>query len=248
MQDGIQVHAVILSAAPAGEADRRIVLLTKELGKVSVFARGARRPTSAFVGATRPFSYGVFTIAQGRSAYSLVKAEISEYFEEISQDVEKSAYAFSFCEFAGYFARENADETGTLSLLYLALRALLSEKMPMRLIQLAFECRILSENGLFPAFSSCAMCRKPLVSGRFLKSLMQPVCEGCRKEEEGLFLPRSALYALEYIRTAPLTRLFGFTVTDEVLSRMLPAAEIIVHNAIDRELPARKMLGVLTGN
>ncbi len=145
--DALNLTAMVLSAAPAGETDRRIVLLTKERGKITAFARGARRPNSPLVAATRAFAFGHITLFEGRNSYTVSTMEISNYFDSISEDLESSCYAGYFAELCDYYAREGAEAGDMLKLLYASLVALQKGTIPKRLIRSVFELKLMQLNG-----------------------------------------------------------------------------------------------------
>jgi len=245
MQEQIEVSGILLSSSPVGEADKRVVLLTKEMGRISAFARGARRMNSSLTGVTRTFCTGRFYLTPGRDAYTLAKAEVRDYFEDLVHDVEGTAYGCYFLELAGFFSRENVPEEETLNLLYFSLKALLRPGIPKRLTRRVFELRLLKQNGLLPDFSACAVCRKPLTEGFFHHGLLEPVCTDCRKAAPGNSLSKSAVYALRFIDSQKVNKLYSFTVNAPVLSELSAVSEALMSRFVDRELRARSLLSVL---
>ncbi len=147
MSDVILVTGMILASTPVGESDRRLVILTRERGKISAFARGARKPNSPLVGSTRPFAYGQMKLYEGRSSYTVASLDIQNYFEETAADLESSFYGSYFMEFADYYTREGMEAGDMLKLLYAALLALSKPAIPNTLVRAVFELRAMVING-----------------------------------------------------------------------------------------------------
>ena len=147
MDEFVTVTGMVLSSSPMGEYDRRLCLLTLERGKISAFARGARRPKSALMAGSRQFTFGKFALYEGRNSYTVRNVEVTAYFEELAADPERACYGFYFLELAEFYTRENADEAVVLKLLYQALRALSNEYLPNPLVRAVFELKIMMLNG-----------------------------------------------------------------------------------------------------
>ena len=147
MKDAIMATGIVLSSMPIGEFDKRLLIETRECGKISVFARGARRPNSPLIGAAVLFAFGEFELAEGRSAYNLRSARISEHFDYLAQDMEAMCYGSYFAELTDYYGRENLDGSEAIKLLFFALRALKNDKLSRPLIRRIFELKAMQLEG-----------------------------------------------------------------------------------------------------
>ena len=215
MQDLVNVTAIVLEVTPVGEYDRRVVLLTKERGKITAFAKGARRQTSKLIAATNLFAFGEFKLYPGRSAYTLTDAHIKNYFEELRVDFEGAYYGMFFLEVCDYYTRENNDEKEFLKLVYQSLKALSVKSLNRKLVQCIFEMKAMVINGEFPGMPA----------------------EGEWQE--------STEYAVSYIINSSIEKLYTFTVSETVLSELIRIAERYRYHYIDREFKSLEMLSVL---
>ena len=245
--DTITVSGIVLSAMTVGETDHRLVLLSKEQGRISVFARGACRPKSTLTAVSRPFVTGEFTLIPRRDSYSLQSAAVRDYFDSLTGDFDQMAYGFYFLELAGCFSAEEAGDANLLNLLYVTLKALERQKMPRPLIRLVCEYRMFVTAGEYPQVFTCSRCQKPLTEGWFSMQSRSAVCRECGREGDGEYLSPSAVYALQYILTAPLGKLYSFRLDRETYD---PLARILRHwkkRYLDRELKSETLLKTVEG-
>lgn len=217
------VLGMVLSAMPVGEYDKRLVILTREHGKIAAFARGARRPNSPLLSCSQPFSFGTFTVYRGRDSYTVSSAEISNYFSELRDDLEGAYYGFYFCEFADYLTRENVEAVGILKLLYQTLRCLTKKTIPYKLVRAVFELKVIAINGEAPQMFECTKCGNHEENMVFSGREGGLLCKECEAEKEiwdKRRLSPAAIYAMQYIIGTPVEKLYTFTVTSEVLKEL----------------------------
>ena len=220
------VTGMVLQAAPIGEYDRRVVLLTKERGRISAFAKGARRPNSSLLAAVNPFVFGSFTLYEGRNSNTLVSAQVSNYFSEMRENMEDAYYGFYFLELASYYTREGQDEREMLKLLYQSIRALLSPKLPNRLVRAIYELKVICINGEAPQVFHCVSCGKQGAGMQFCAVRGGLLCRECAETATDLIeLDGSTIYTIQYIETRPPEKLYNFLVSEEVLHQLIRVME-----------------------
>lgn len=229
MGQNITVTGMVLQVMPVGDYDKRITILTKERGKITAFARGARRQNSPFLAATNPFSFGKFELFEGRSSYTVAKASIQNYFRELAKDYNATYYGFYFLEFADYCCQENNDEREMLKLLYQSLRAISSSAYDNRLVRVIFELKAAAINGTAPNVFCCTDCGREDALTYFSVRKSAVLCDACGKKalavpKEGMFgysgqyrLTESVLYTMQYVISARIEKLYTFAVSEEVL-------------------------------
>lgn len=216
MQDFIMVTGMVIKTLPVGEYDRRVVILSKERGKISAFAKGARRPGNRFMAASNPFSFGEFKLYEGKSSYNIVEVNISNYFEGLREDFSSAYFAMYFLEVADFYTRENNDEKEMLKLLYQSMRALTHPSIPNSLVKCIFEIKSIVVNGEYP---------------------------GVPTDQT---YDESTIYAMNYIEQSSVEHLYTFNVNQNVLTQLQHISDRYRHRFMDKDFKSLEILETLS--
>jgi DNA repair protein RecO (recombination protein O) len=150
---------VVLRTYRLGEADRIVVLLTEEHGKVRSVAKGVRRTSSKFGGRLEPMSHVALLLWRGRGELGVInQVEVVDHFRPVREDLERVAGGLSMLEVADQLAQEGHPDPGLYRMLVGALRALGDARHDPALVPPAFFLKALAHEGAEPVLTGCASC------------------------------------------------------------------------------------------
>ncbi|MFN7130579.1 MAG: DNA repair protein RecO [Myxococcales bacterium] len=156
--DRFRCSGVVLSAVDYGDSDRIVTFLTDDRGRLSAFARGARKSKRRFAGALEPFTLLTLQLAESRgSVHRLDGVEVLDGFGELRTDIGKVARAAYACELMRELCREQEPHPDLFALLVRFLQALAREGAA-SLALMRFELLALGMAGLMPTLEACGRC------------------------------------------------------------------------------------------
>lgn len=150
---------VVLRTYRLGEADRIVVLLTEEHGKVRSVAKGVRRTSSKFGARLEPMSHVALLVWRGRGELGVInQAEVVDHFRPVREDLERVAGGLALLEVADQLAQEGHPDPGLYRMLVGALRALGDSGNDAAMVPPAFFWKALAHEGAEPMLTGCASC------------------------------------------------------------------------------------------
>ncbi len=153
---------VVLRTYRLGEADKIVVFLTEQHGKVRAVAKGVRRTGSKFGARLEPLSHAALLLWQGRSDLDIVnQAEVIDAFRIVRGDLERVTRALSLLEVADQLAQERHPDRTLYQMLVGALRVLDDPAGDPFLVPPAFFMKALVAEGAGPVLDACAACGEP---------------------------------------------------------------------------------------
>ena len=247
------MRGLIIKEAPMGDKDKRLIMLTREIGKISVIAKGALSPKSKWGAASQLFSYGDYVLSKGQSFYYIKEVQLIESFYALRNNLERLAYAAFMAEVAETLILDGQEKQ---MLMHLLLRGLLTqcktESGAESLVADAFVWRALSENGFYPELRICRQCGRRMDA---FPAVLEPmtfdfasggiVCGQCKTSGAGVRLTSGGLRALQYITEMPMEKIYSFQAEKEIQKQLDEAAVGYLLHQTQRQYGSLDFIGNL---
>ncbi|MCW5939250.1 MAG: DNA repair protein RecO [Fimbriimonadaceae bacterium] len=152
----VTAKAVVLRRSDSGESDRRLVVLTREFGKIDLIAKGARKSGSRLTGSSEPLTLATFTWAAGKVRRFVTQVQPVTSYPHIRQDYGRLLAAGAVVELANSSLPFESPLPSVFDQVVESLR-LLDEPRPWAPILVWTLERLLGEEGQGQSWTVCAL-------------------------------------------------------------------------------------------
>lgn len=237
--------AIILRGKDYGEADRILIVLTKEAGKMPAIAKSVRKPTSKLKASTQLFSYSRLNINRSkRSTMGVVtQGETINSLMRLREDLTKIACASYVGEMVDITMPDYKPNNQIFLLTLTALSVL--EKVDDPYIALRFfDLRLLAVLGYRPRLDECLTCGRSNRNSDFILSPYRGgiICKSCRNAENGMPVSGAAIAVMEKMLSWDLRRLYSLRLSDSLKAELDRALFYYMDYHLNKSAKARDAL------
>ena len=230
------VKGIVLRLSDSKESDRILTVLTDEMGKISVVAKGAKSRRSKVGAATQLLAYSELVLSESHGWQYLTESATIELFDGVRQDVELLSLASYFAEITEWVSSDDAESALLLPHLLNALYALGTLRRPPALVKAAFEMKLMALIGFEPLFDGCAVCGETEVTNPVFDLQGGTLaCRACMGASHAMSLTRGTLAAIRHVLYGDPKRLYSFSLGEEDQRCFSLAAEAYVRAMLDRD-------------
>jgi len=239
-----RTDAIVLSRQNYGEADRIFIVYTPSRGRMSIIAKGIRRPKSRFGSYLDFFAQVSLDLAKGRDLDVVTGVSAIDSHERLRTDTESYGYAAYFAELTRHLTQDRQENRPLYDLLASSL-ALVSEGVDPWPVARHFELGILTMLGYRPELFRCVNCSGELKAApnSFSSRLGGMLCPACRlADPTALTL---SVHAQKYLRTlarSGLTVVIRLDVPEPVRNEVAATVASYLRFVAEREFSSLRVL------
>lgn len=231
-----RAEGIVLKGSDYGEADRILTIFTKEEGKVSSIARGAKKMKSTMRAGTQLLCRSDFSFYHGSGTLDTVtQCQLLESYSQLRNDLGRYAFALYLAEICDALLPLHNPESSIYLLLTTGLY-LLGGEDPL-LVLCFLEIKLLSLAGFKPELNFCFNCKNKLEQGVLISATRGILCSDCAKKNENDFsLSKTALNLWRYLANTNLNVLKKIKVKRSIKKELFYALKIYWEFVLEKRL------------
>jgi DNA repair protein RecO (recombination protein O) len=245
-----KTQGIVLKYTNLGEADKILTILTRNKGKIRAVAKGCRKPKSSMLTSSEMFAVSEFVLYKGSSLYHISQAETKETFYNLRNDLLKLSYAVFFVEMADAASEEELPNERLFLLLAKALYYLAEGEIPVGLINLAYQLKLMDISGYRPSIQRCVHCGKTEIEEyKFDIVLGGIICNECEKFGKNIIkISPGSVEAIKALLNSEISRLNTLKIDNTIFNEIDKLTKRFVEAHLDKHFKSLDFLNEIKNN
>jgi len=244
--------AIVLRSRPHGESDKIVTFLTKDWGKVTGIAKGAKRSKRRFVNVLEPFTHVRLRFRPGRTdeLAFIFGCDLVQSFRSPSRDLQRFALANYLCELTDAIVTGREADQETYTLLLASLTSLEESPELSSAFLPTFELQLLARTGYAPHLTNCQQCAQDISQGSspwaFSPNNGGLLCASCRTQGLStgatIVLSDHTIHFFAATKDRDITTVLSSTTPRQVAKELQALAGSMLARHLHRPLKSRVFL------
>jgi len=145
----LTLQGIVLSMTSYSDSDMRVVIFSREKGKIVALAKGIKKLSSRKRGNLQSFAHVRFQMTDSQGLSILTEVSPLESYQSIQSDLSKITVAYYFCEIVTKMTQEHESYPYIFDLLQESLRTL-AQTTRLKTLRRNFASEILVHLGFWP--------------------------------------------------------------------------------------------------
>ena len=239
-----RTDALVLKSFDLRETDQILALFSRELGKISVVAKGIKKPQSTLRGLVQPFCHSHFYVTRSGDMYLITQGRLGEFFGNIREDLDKTLQALYILELLDKSTVERDPNPALFNLTLQVLRYI-EENSVSPLSLRFFELKLLSMVGFAPVLDRCSNCHQGKDLVYFDRASGGAVCGECGNGDHVVRILPATLAVLRTLQQNSLKILPRLHLSPSVLAQMEKVLEDYLEFYLERKLNIKSVMRTL---
>jgi DNA repair protein RecO (recombination protein O) len=244
-----KTQGIVLKYTNLGEADKILTILTRYNGKIKAIAKGCRKPRSSLLSSSEVFVFSEFVLYKGTSFYYVTQANTRETFYNIRNDLLKLSYATYFAELADTVSDEEIPSERLFLLLAKALYYLSTNEIPVGILNLGYQLKLMDISGYRPNLIRCGNCGKEKDDyTRFDVEYGGVICRDCFEiEKPGSYrnlyrISAGTVEAFKFLLNTEISRLNTKKIDNTIFNEIEKINRAFIQSHLDKKFKSLEFL------
>lgn len=193
-----KMQGIVMKTQDYGETHKIVTIFSRQTGKISAVARGAKKPKSRMAAMTQPFIYGDFFVYLNSGLSTLQQGDVIYSFRSVREDIIKTAYASYVVELTDKLTDAHSPDHELFDQLYQTLNWI-AEYDDADIPIMMYELKLFKKGGFAPIVDKCAHCGGNVAPFAFSVTEGGLLCSACQHHDPQSIALSNKLARLFYI-------------------------------------------------